>query len=99
MKLLKNICVFCGASPGKDPVYQRMAQALGAELVRRNIGLVYGGGSVGLMGIIAHTVVANGGKVTGVIPGSLKTKELAGDVFGELITVSTMHERKATMAR
>jgi uncharacterized protein (TIGR00730 family) len=99
MNPLTKICVFCGANLGKDLVYQQKAEALGAELVRRQIGLVYGGGSIGLMGTIARTVLEQGGKVTGVIPGSLKTKELAGEVFGDLITVQTMHERKATMAR
>lgn len=99
MNPLTQVCVFCGASSGQNPIYQAMAQALGVEMARRDIGLVYGGGSVGLMGTIARTVVNNGGKVTGVIPGALKTKELAGDIFGELITVNTMHERKALMAR
>lgn len=99
MKQLTNLCVYCGASPGSHPIYEQTARAMGEELVRRGIGLVYGGGSVGLMGTIAQTVITNGGKVTGVIPHSLKTKELAGAIFGELITVNTMHERKAIMAQ
>ena len=99
MKQFTNLCVYCGASTGSQPIYEQMARALGEELVRRGIGLVYGGGSIGLMGSIARTVIANGGKVTGVIPNSLKTKEVAGEIFGDLITVNTMHERKAMMAR
>ena len=99
MNSITNICVYCGASLGSRPVYQQMAEALGAEMVRRGIGLIYGGGSVGLMGTIARTVHEQGGKVTGIIPSALKTKEITSQVFGELITVTTMHERKAMMAR
>lgn len=99
MNSFKNICVFCGASLGQGSVYQDVAQALGAELNRRRIGLIYGGGGVGLMGTIARAVLAGGGAVTGVIPGPLKTKELSGEVLGDLITVRTMHERKATMTQ
>ena len=99
MNSFKNICVFCGASLGQGSIYQDMAQALGAELNRRHIGLIYGGGGVGLMGTIARTVLAGGGAVTGVIPGPLKSKELSGEVLGDLITVRTMHERKATMTQ
>lgn len=99
MNELTKICVFCGASIGTQAIYQQTAQALGMELVQRGIGLVYGGGSVGLMGAVASTVAMNGGQVIGVIPRSLKTKEVVGEVYGELITVKTMHERKAKMAR
>lgn len=99
MNQLHNICIFCGASLGAQPVYATVAQALGRLLVERNIGLVYGGGSVGLMGEVARTVATSGGKVSGVIPAALKTKEIVGEAYGELITVTSMHERKATMAR
>lgn len=99
MNSFKNICVFCGASLGQGPIYQAAAQALGVEMNRRHIGLIYGGGGVGLMGTIARAVLAGGGAVTGVIPGPLKTKELSGEILGDLITVHTMHERKATMTQ
>jgi cytokinin riboside 5'-monophosphate phosphoribohydrolase len=98
MNPLTNICVYCGASLGNRPIYQQMAQALADEMARRGIGLVYGGGSVGLMGTIAHAVHEKGGKVTGIIPNALKMKEIVGEVFYELIAVNTMHERKAMMA-
>jgi uncharacterized protein (TIGR00730 family) len=97
MRNLKNICVFCGASPGAHPVYMNAAQALGAALAARGIGLVYGGGTVGLMGAIARSVASHGGRVIGVIPGALMVKELVSDVIGELNIVETMHERKARM--
>lgn len=93
-----RICVFCGSSMGNRPSFQLAAQQLGELLVDRGIGLVYGGGSVGLMGEIARTVAAGGGSVVGIIPGALKTKEIVGAVYGELIEVETMHERKAKMA-
>ncbi len=101
---IKAICVFCGSSHGKQPIYAEAAQQLGELLVQRKIGLVYGGGGVGLMGVIARTVIDAGGHVTGVIPSVLRSKELPsadllGLVYGELIEVDTMHERKATMAR
>ncbi len=101
---IKNICVFCGSSYGKQAVYAEVAQGLGELLARRNIGLVYGGGGVGLMGVLARAVIEAGGCVTGVIPHVLRGKELPaaeflGLIYGELIEVDTMHERKATMAR
>jgi uncharacterized protein (TIGR00730 family) len=80
-------------------VYAEAARDLGAELVRRGLGLVYGGGSVGLMGALADAVLAAGGEVVGVIPGPLATRELAHPGLSELRVVPTMHERKATMAR
>ncbi|MEZ4862031.1 MAG: TIGR00730 family Rossman fold protein [Caldilineaceae bacterium] len=99
MNQLESICVFCGSSAGAQPIFQEQAQQLGAALVARGIHLVYGGGSIGLMGAVARTVATGGGKVTGVIPRSLKTKEVVGEVYGELVVVKSMHERKATMAR
>ena len=77
--------------------YRLAAETLGRELVRRDIGLVYGGGSVGLMGVLARTVHERGGDVLGVIPEPLTTREMAGDNIGETIVVETMHERKALM--
>ena len=97
-KTFSRICVFCGSSMGNRPTFQLAAHQLGQLLVDRGIGLVYGGGSVGLMGEIARTVAEGGGSVVGVIPGALKTKEIVGAVYGELIEVETMHERKAKMA-
>jgi hypothetical protein len=95
---MKRICVFCGSSKGARPVYEEAAIALGQALVRRGLGLVYGGGNVGLMGVIADTVVQSGGEAIGVIPESLAAKELAHEDLPNLIVVSSMHERKATMA-
>lgn len=93
----KRICVFCGASSGGAPEYVQMAKAFGAELVARGLDLVYGGGSIGLMGVVAHTVLTGGGHVTGVIPRALTNTELAGEVIGELVVVDTMAERKERM--
>jgi uncharacterized protein (TIGR00730 family) len=98
MKQLNKICVFCGANLGVQPIYAEAARAMSQALVQRGIGLVYGGGTVGLMGTIARTVAAAGGNVVGVIPGALMVKELASEAIGELIVVNTMHERKAKMA-
>jgi uncharacterized protein (TIGR00730 family) len=95
---MQRICVFCGSSEGKAPAYADAARELAKELVRRRLGLVYGGGSVGLMGVLADTVLAGGGEVIGVIPGPLATPELAHPGLAELRVVSSMHERKATMA-
>ncbi|KAG0264576.1 hypothetical protein BG011_006562 [Mortierella polycephala] len=102
---VRFITVFCGASPGRDPEYVEMAKDLGREMLRRNYGLVYGGGSFGLMGAIAQTVHEGGGRVIGVIPEALKKierPEIDDDVsndqiFGEEIVVKDMHTRKALM--
>lgn len=101
---IKTICVFCGSSLGKQPVYATYAEWLGKLLVQHGLGLVYGGGGVGLMGIVARTVVEGGGTVTGVLPTALMSKELPvaqslEQAHGNLLLVETMHERKATMAR
>ncbi len=93
-----NICVFAGSSCGKRGSYQQAAEQLGERLAHRAIGLVYGGGSVGLMGAVASSALANGGQVTGVIPRSLAEKEIAHPDLTELRIVSSMHERKAQMA-
>ncbi|MCP3689941.1 MAG: TIGR00730 family Rossman fold protein [Gammaproteobacteria bacterium] len=95
---MKYICVYCGSSPGRSPEYIEYAIALAKELVTRDIGLVYGGASVGIMGEIANTVLDGGGEVIGVIPQSLVDKEISHKGLTELKVVSTMHERKAIMA-
>jgi hypothetical protein len=95
---MKRICVFAGSSTGVRPEYAQAAQALAAELARRGLGLVYGGGSVGLMGVLADTALAQGVEVIGVIPGPLATRELAHSGLSDLRVVGSMHERKATMA-
>jgi uncharacterized protein (TIGR00730 family) len=95
---LRHVCVFCGSRSGLRPEYQDAARTLGAELARRGLTLVYGGGSIGLMGAVADAVLAGGGRVTGVIPQALATKELAHAGASELHVVPSMHARKAMMA-
>ena len=95
---MDSICVFCASSSGRDPVYAAAARELGATLAARNIRLVYGGGSVGLMGELADAVLANGGSVTGVIPQALWAREVGHRGLDDLRIVDTMHERKALMA-
>jgi uncharacterized protein (TIGR00730 family) len=94
---MKRICVFCGSSPGTRPAYLDAAAALGQALVRRKLGLVYGGGRVGLMGHIARAVLAAGGEVTGVIPRGLVSREVGFTELTDLRVVESMHERKALM--
>ncbi|MCC6454740.1 MAG: TIGR00730 family Rossman fold protein [Caldilineaceae bacterium] len=98
MKKFNSICVFCGANAGNQPHYVAAAVAMGKELAAQGFNLVYGGGSVGLMGEVARTARDNGCTVIGIIPEDLTTKELMGYPIGELIVVATMHERKAKMA-
>jgi uncharacterized protein (TIGR00730 family) len=95
---LRRICVFCGASPGRDPRYAQAAALVGASLAERGIELVYGGGAVGLMGAVADGALAAGGRVTGVIPAGLVERELAHKGVTELRIVTTLHERKSVMA-
>jgi uncharacterized protein (TIGR00730 family) len=95
---MKRLCVFAGSSAGTRTEYSDAARDLAGELVRRRLGLVYGGGSVGLMGVLADAMLARGGEVIGVIPRPLASKELAHAGLTELRVVETMHERKATMA-
>jgi uncharacterized protein (TIGR00730 family) len=95
---IRNICVYCGASSGRNPLYAEGARALAQELVRRNIGLVYGGASVGVMGTVANAVLERGGRVVGVIPEALLSRELAHHGLTELRVTKSMHERKAVMA-
>ncbi|CAL9074798.1 unnamed protein product [Musa acuminata var. zebrina] len=94
-----RVCVFCGSSAGKRDCYQDAAVALGRELVARNIDLVYGGGSVGLMGLVSEAVHRGGGHVIGIIPRTLMCKEITGETIGEIRPVGSMHQRKAEMAR
>ncbi len=98
MSELKSICVFCGSKSGNDPQYQRSAIELGRLMAQRNIKLVYGGGSVGLMGVIADAVLDSGGQVIGVIPRQLATKELLHPGATEMHVVEDMHTRKAKMS-
>lgn len=91
------ICVYCGSSSGHDPVYTEAASALGIEFIARRWELVYGGGGIGLMGILARTVMEQGGRVTGVIPEFLAVKEVMNLDVTELIVTPSMHVRKATM--
>jgi len=95
---MKRICVFCGSSSGSGPQYRACAEQLGAELARRHIGLIYGGGNVGLMGAIADAVLRAGGEAIGVIPQHLMTREIAHSQLTKLHVVGSMHERKALMA-
>ncbi|GAB4853065.1 Cytokinin riboside 5'-monophosphate phosphoribohydrolase log5 [Ancistrocladus abbreviatus] len=95
----KSACVFCGSSIGKRDCYRTAAIELGQELVARGVDLVYGGGSIGLMGLVSQTVHSGGGHVLGIIPKSLIGKELTGETVGELRQVANMHQRKVEMAR
>ncbi|MCX6906256.1 MAG: TIGR00730 family Rossman fold protein [Verrucomicrobia bacterium] len=95
---MKRICVFCGSSAGNDPVFAEAARATGETLARHKLGLVYGGGNIGLMGLVADAVLAQSGEVIGVIPQALVDKELAHRGLTELRVVNSMHERKAMMA-
>jgi len=94
---LKRLCVFCGSSPGSQPVYLQAAKELGEALVKQGIGLVYGGANVGSMGMIASTVLSGGGDIIGVIPEALVKKEVAFGELKDLRVVKTMHERKSLM--
>ena len=94
----RRLCVFCGSRDGVRPEYPAAARALGEELARRGIGVVYGGGRLGLMGAVADAALAAGGTVIGVIPDALRTRELAHSGLTELHVVPSMHARKALMA-
>ncbi len=94
-----RICIFCGSSFGKDEAYRQAAEATGKLLARSGIELVYGGGHVGLMGVVADAALSEGGRVTGVIPRALADREVAHNGLTTLIVVESMHERKAEMAR
>jgi len=95
---MTHICIFCGSSAGVRPAYAEAARVVGRLLASRGITLVYGGGAVGLMGIVADAAIAEGGQVIGVIPRALATREIAHVGLTELHVVESMHERKAMMA-
>jgi len=95
---MKSICVFCGSSIGSDDAFREAAAHLGRLLAERGIRLVYGGGKVGLMGVVADAALQAGGEVLGIIPESLMLKEVGHGSLTELVITHTMHERKAAMA-
>lgn len=97
MNELRRVCVFCASSPGTDPAITDATVALGELLVERDIELIFGGGAVGLMGLIADTVMEGGGRVTGVIPKNLFSREVGHQGLTRLEEVASMHERKARM--
>src|SRR5918993_5316430 len=94
---MKSVAIFCGSSSGTDPLYKVQATALGITLAHQRIEIIYGGAKVGLMGAVADAALSAGGKVTGVIPRFLRSKEIAHKNLTELIIVGSMHERKTKM--
>ena len=98
MPRLKRICVFCGSSLGARPAYRQAAQRLGELLAERGIGVVFGGGCVGLMGVVADAALSKGGEVIGVMPESLVRREIGHQGVTKLHVVESMHQRKALMA-
>ena len=94
---MKRITVFCGSSFGTEKIFEEQAYLLGKTLANKNIGLVYGGAKVGLMGSVANGAMENGGEVIGVLPHFLRSKEIAHNHLTELILVDSMHERKTKM--
>jgi uncharacterized protein (TIGR00730 family) len=97
MAQLRSICVYCGSNDGRLPDYATAAERLGRDMAEAGVRLVYGGGSVGLMGIVARSVLAHGGLVTGIIPQFLKDREVMLKEVSELIVTADMHERKRIM--
>ena len=97
MAILTKVCVYCGSGRGIDPAYSDAARTLGRMMAEQDIELVYGGGSVGLMGLTAKSVLDHGGKVTGIIPGFLKEREVMLDAVQDLIITDDMHQRKRKM--
>jgi len=98
MTSLRRLCVFCGSASGVRPEYEAAARELGTVLAGRGVGVVYGGASVGLMGVVADSALAAGGEVIGIIPQALVDREVAHAGLSELHVVGSMHERKALMA-
>lgn len=94
---VSNVCVYCGSSIGNEPAFEEAADRFGQILARSGVGLVYGGGGIGLMGVIARAVLREGGHVTGIIPAFLQKREIRFDDVSELIVTETMHERKQRM--
>ncbi|ESR58869.1 cytokinin riboside 5'-monophosphate phosphoribohydrolase LOG8 [Citrus sinensis] len=99
MGKFKRVCVFCGSNSGNRKIFSDAALDLATQLVERKINLVYGGGSVGLMGLVSQTIFDGGCHVLGVIPKALVPIEISGQTVGDVLIVSDMHERKAEMAR
>ncbi len=97
MSKIQNVCVYCGSGPGIDPVYASAAHTLGRLLAEAKVGLVYGGGSLGLMGITAKSTLEHGGYVTGIIPEFLIKREMMLEDVQNLIVTENMHERKMAM--
>jgi uncharacterized protein (TIGR00730 family) len=97
MTPIRHLCVYCGSGPGRNPAYAAAARTLGQALAENGVGLVYGGGSLGLMGETARATLAAGGHVTGIIPEFLVKKERMLTDVNELIVTANMHERKMTM--
>lgn len=94
---MKRVCVFCGANKGSIPAYADAVRRIGKTLAKRKIGVVYGGGNIGLMGLLADTVLSAGGEVVGVIPRFMKKQEVAHEDLTQLFVVGSMHHRKAKM--
>lgn len=95
---MRRICVYCGSNVGENPIYRETAQAVGTLLASKGFGLVYGGGNVGLMGVLADAALAASGEVIGIIPDGLFSREVGHPDLTEMRVVTTMHERKALMA-
>lgn len=95
---MRRVCVYAGSNPGSHPAYAQAARALATTMAERGIGLVYGGGKVGLMGVLADTVLEHGGEAIGVMPQALIDREIGHPRLTELRVVASMHERKAQMA-
>jgi uncharacterized protein (TIGR00730 family) len=96
--MLRRICIFCGSSTGLRPEYRTAAERIAIELAKREVGIVFGGGCVGLMGVVADTALAHGAHVIGVIPSAMVAREIAHRGLPDLRIVASMHERKALMA-
>ena len=97
MAPIKSLCLYCGSSRGNDPKFAHLAEELGRQLALREIGLVYGGGRIGLMGVCADAVLSGGGRVVGIIPRHLQEREVGHHGLSELKVVDNMHERKRMM--
>jgi uncharacterized protein (TIGR00730 family) len=97
MSKLSSVCVYCGSSEGIDPAYADAAEAFGREMAEAGVRLVYGGGSIGLMGIVARSVMAHGGRVLGIIPRFLRDREIMLEEVSELVITDNMHQRKQAM--
>jgi uncharacterized protein (TIGR00730 family) len=97
MKHVRSLCVFCGSRTGVDAAFGQAAERLGRLLAERRVRLVYGGGSIGLMGVLMQAVLDHGGEVTGVIPEFLMHREVGNPALSELVVVDSMHERKQRM--